>query len=595
MNRSRLSILVLSLALIGNAPPPAPVEHGAPAEHAAPAAPPPRPSPSQRIAPFAAQLAESPLPALDGRWPSQSDAAAWTAIARSTPQTRQPARWALAQALIARDRMAEAAGVLDTMLADDPALALTAPWQLAHGVVLAGMERPAEALHALDTPLLVAHPEACAWRVRAGLATQQIALAAGAMRCAVPALSGRSVAARRPFLLAFADVALASGHPGDVARMLAALGDPDSAANLRRARAAMALGDRAGGRLLLQRVMLSGTPPLRTEATLALIEDRFATRELTPAAAAHDLDALSFWRGGPIERGALTLRWRIAEARHDSRAALAAGATLFRYFDLGDQTAPTLLRLQTLLGGLVDSPDAGKIGVAAGVFWDYRDLLPGGGEGETIAARLADRLAGAGLYARAADLLRFLLDRRAPDAATGPLSIRVAELDLLAGAPERSLRTLRAGQAIVFPADITARRRTIEAAALYRLGKADEALALLDGAPGSAELRGDILWQKRDWGGFAASNAATLPARAASEADQTRVLRQAVALSRTGNRSALTALRTRYAAGFARLPTHDAFDYLTAPAATLDPAKADKAFARLATLDAPLPLTELMR
>jgi len=234
--------------------------------------------------------------------------------------------------------------------------------------------------------------------------------------------------------------------------------------------------------------------------------------------------------------------------------------------------------------------------VAAGVFWDYRDLLPGGGEGETIAARLADRLAGVGLYARAADLLRFLLDRRAPDAATGPLSVRVAELDLLAGAPERSLRTLRAGQAIVFPADITARRRTIEAAALYRMGKTEEALALLDGAPGSAALRNDILWQKRDWAGFAASNAAALPTvRVLSAEDQTRVLRQAVALSRTGNRPALTSLRTRYAAGFARLPTHDAFDYLTAPAATLDPAKADKAFARLATLDAPLPLTELMR
>ena len=584
MNRSRPLALMLSLALIGNAPSPPPASTAP-----APAAP-------QRIAPFAAQLAESPLPASDGHWPTLPDGSAWAAIARSTPQTRQPARWALAQALIARERMADAAGVLDTMLADDPALALTASWQLAHGVVLAGLDRPAEALRALDAPLLDAHPEACAWRVRAALAVQDIPAATSAMRCAIPAVSGRQRMARRPFLLAFADVALASGHPGDVARMLAALGDADPAANLRRAYAALALGGRPGARLLLQRVQIGGTAPLRTEASVALTEDRFTTGELTPAAAAQDLAKLSFWRGGAVERRALALRWRIAEARHDSRAALAAGATLFRYFPLGDQTAPTLLRLQALLRGLIESPADAGIGVAAGVFWDYRDLLPGGGEGETIAARLADRLAGVGLYARAADLLRFLLDRRAPDAATGPLSVRVAELDLLAGAPERSLRTLRAGQAIVFPADITARRRTIEAAALYRMGKTEEALALLDGAPGSAALRNDILWQKRDWAGFAASNAAALPTvRVLSAEDQTRVLRQAVALSRTGNRPALTSLRTRYAAGFARLPTHDAFDYLTAPAATLDPAKADKAFARLATLDAPLPLTELMR
>jgi hypothetical protein len=416
------------------------------------------------------------------------------------------------------------------------------------------------------------------------------------MRCALPALAGRTVATRRPFLLAFADVSLESGHPGDVTQMLAALGDPDPAANLRRAQAALAQGDRAGARLLLQRVQIGGTPALRAEASVLLTEDRFATGERDPAAADHDLAAWAFWRGGPVERRALALRWRIAEARHDQRAALAAGATLFRFFDLGDQTAPTLLRLQTLLRGLIDSAADQRIGTVAGVFWDYRDLLPGGGEGETIAARLADRLAAVGLYARAADLLRFLLERRAPDAATGPLSIRVAALDLLADMPEKALRTLRAGQAIAFPADIQTRRLTIEAAALYRLGKTEEALALLDGAPASVALRNDILWQKRDWAGFAASNAAALPSGSVlSDGDQTRVLRQAVALSRAGNRPALTNLRTRYAAGFARLPTHDAFNYLTAPAATLDPAKADKAFARLATLDAPLPLTQLLR
>ncbi|MET3827905.1 hypothetical protein ABIC16_003598 [Sphingomonas sp. PvP055] len=583
MIKARFSLLAAALALTGAAPLPAP-------DPATPTAVP------QRTLAFAAILAESPLPARDGRWSSLSDSAAWHAIARATPQTRQPARWALAQSLIARARMADATGVLDTMRADDSALALTAAWQLAHGVTLTALDRPAEALRALDTPLLDTHPEACAWRVRAAVAIQDIAGATRAMQCALPAITGRPRAAQRPFLLACADVALASGHPGDVARMLVALGDSDPAANLRRAHAARALGDRAGTRLLLQRVEIGGTPAERAEATVALIEDRFATGDLDPTAADRALAKVAFWRGGAVERQALSLRWRIADARHDPRAALAAGATLFRYFDLGDQTAPTLLRLQKTLSETIDTAAEDRIGVAAGVFWDYRDLLPGGGEGETIAARLADRLAHAGLYARAADLLRFLLDRRPADAATGPLSIRVAELDLLADAPERSLRTLRAGQAIAFPDDIRARRRTIEAAALYRLGKVPEALALLDGAPGSAALRNDILWQKRDWAGFAAGNAAALPAsRPLNAADQTAVLRQAVALSRTGNRAALAGLRTRYGAGFAGLPSHDAFDFLTAPAATLDPAKADKAFAKLASLDAPLPLAELMR
>lgn len=586
MTRPAIARILLCAALVANAPAPAPV--------AEPTAL-PTPAAVQR-APFAAILAEQPLPAPDGRWQRTPDAVAWAAIARSSAATRQAARWTLAQSLIAQDRMAEAAGVLDTMLGDDPALALTAAWQLAHGVVLARMDRSRDAVRALDTPLLERYPEACAWRLHAAMAIGDTATATRALGCASPAVTARGGSARRGFLLDAADLALATGHPRDVATMLATIGEQDAAANLRRARARLALGDRAGGRLLLERVALGGTPELRTDATLALIEDRFAARELTPRAALGALDAVAFWRGGPVERHALTLRWRIAEAQHDPRAGLAAGAALFRYFDLGDQTAPTLLRLQDQLRALVATSDGIAVGAAAGVFWDYRDLLPGGGEGETIAARLADRLAGAGLYARAADLMRFLLERRPADAATGPLSIRVAELDLLAGAPDRALRTLRAGQAIAFPAEITARRRMIEATALYRLGKPDEALALLDGAAGSADLRGEILWQKRDWAGFAADNAGTLPRGPTLAApDQTRVLRQAVALSRTGNRSALAALRARYAAGFARQPTRDAFDFLTAPAATLDPAKADKAFARLAALDTPVPLTGLMR
>ncbi|WP_242184431.1 endoglucanase [Sphingomonas sp. CARO-RG-8B-R24-01] len=581
MIRSRHGLLALSVALIGTAP--APVT--GPTDPSPPVVP--------RTAPLAAVLAEQALPARDGRWPRIPDAIAWTAIARSTPDTRQAARWTLAQSLIAQERMADASGVLDTMVGDDPALALTAAWRLAHGVVLAALNHPHEALQALGMPALADHPEACAWQERAAAAIGDTVAAARSMRCALPAISGRSGSSRRAFLLSFADVALATGHPADVRTMLAPLGEHDPAANMRRARMLLTQGDHAGARLLLQRVGISGTPELRAEAAVALLDDRFAAGEMTPDAAVHALDGLSFWRGGTVERRALALRWRIAEAKHDPRAALAAGATLFRYFNLGDQTASTLLRLQGHLRTLVDANGA-PIGAAAGLFWDYRDLLPGGGEGETIAARLADRLAAAGLYGRAADLLRFLLERRPADAATGPLSVRVAELDLLADAPDRAIQTLRAGSAIPFPADIQIRRRTIEAAALYRLGKTDEALALLDGSPGDRDLRSEILWQRHDWTGFATGNAADLPGPGAlTDANQARVLRQAVALSRTGNRTALAGLRRRYARSFAVLTTRDAFDFLTAPAATLDPAKADKAFAKLALLDAPMPLAGL--
>ncbi|MFC3578692.1 endoglucanase [Sphingomonas hylomeconis] len=561
----RASLLALAMALVAAAPPTI------------------QPAPSSRLAPFAATLADRDLPAMRGAWPRTDRSAAWAAIAQSTAANRQSARWALAQTLLADRQFADALGVLDTMARDDADLPLVAAWQLAHGIALAALDRPSEALSALGSPSLLGHPEACAWRARAMVATGDMAGARGLLKCALPAIAARTVPDQAPFLLTFADAAVVSDRPRLAIDLLGALDDRDPAANLRRGRALLAAGDIRAGTLLLDRASRSGTPDVRAAAQLALIAQRAAGPAAPPAAATAALDQLlRRWRGDAIEREALDLRWRLAERRGDTRAALAAGATLFRYFDLGAQTAPTLSRLQQQLRAVVSGDARSSVDDIAGTFWDYRDLLPGGAEGEALTAALAERLTAAGLYGRAAELMRTVLDRRPLDAATGPLSVRVAHLYLRADDPEAALRVLRRGAPTVFPQPIQVQRRQIEAIALFRLGKANEALAILDDVPDTAALQAELLWQKRDWPAFARVARRQLPdPRRLDATGQAMVLRQLVALTNIGDAAGVTVLRRRYASAFAPLPSRDAFALLTDPVDALDAAKVDKAFSRL--------------
>ena len=111
----------------------------------------------------------------------------------------------------------------------------------------------------------------------------------------------------------------------------------------------------------------------------------------------------------------------------DKRGALDAGARLFRYFDLGPKTRPVLEKLQGMLSNLLNDQQL-PLSQAAGVYWEYRDLAPTGGAGDAVASNLADRLADARLFGRAAELLRYQMDNRATDIAKRLIDTNGGEL-----------------------------------------------------------------------------------------------------------------------------------------------------------------------
>lgn len=558
---------------------PAPHATPTPAATPAPGAKPAAAIPSVALPRFAATLAQLPMITGADGWTGVTGTEAWHQLATATPDTRQAVRWTYARGLIGQDRGAEALGVLEAMRLADPDLALVAPYQLARGAALTLLGRDAEAVESLSTAELSGNAEACAWRMRALAHSGAAPEAVGQIACASGAINARAPRDRAPFMLAAAGAAIDAGQPQPALQWLQLFDDRNGDANLLRGRALLVQKDLAGARLRFERAALTGTPEVQAGARLGAIEVSIAGHAIAPPEAIRQLDAMRFgWRGGPVERRALTIEYGLAKEQQDLRAELKSGATLLRYFKLGTQAGPMLAELQQALSAVL-APESGvPLAQAAGLYWDYRELAPSGGDGDLLANRLADRLQAAGLYARAAELLSYQLTQRAQDVAQGPLSVRVAMLQVLAGRPDLALKALQATEQPSYTPQIRWDRKRMEAVAFHRLGKDDAAAAALDGVPDGAAVRAEIHWRTQDWGSFVTESEKGLPSgKGLGAPQQAAVLRYAVALAMLGREDRLRALHGRYAAAFKGLPTAGAFDMLTASIDKIDPARLDAA------------------
>jgi hypothetical protein len=568
-----------------HAPVPARADHPPPPASSPPASSPP-PPPRHAPSPFAAVLSRQPLGHGPAAWPTLNEATAWRALAGATPATRQATRWRYAQALIARDRGGDALGVLDVMAADDPALARVAAWRRARGIALTLLGRRDAAIAAFDDRALDTDTETCLWRLRS-LASARAGTAPAPppltlLHCAVPALNARTASARRPFLFAAARAAIDAGRPAPVIAWLQPVAAADPEAALLRGEAELAAGHPAAARRWFALASRAADPGQRAAGTLGVIDTGLADRSLAPGAALRQLAALQFrWRGGPTERRALTTTLTLALRRHDEPAILATGAALLRYCETGADAVPLSAMVQAHLVGLLAADSRVPLATAAGLLWEYRDLVPTGAPGDRMAWMLADRLQQAGLYARAAELLEHRLRGVEHDVEQGPLAVRIATLRILAGMPDAAVRVLRETGMVPYPETILDDRRRVEAIALELLGKHAEALAVLADSRDSRAVGAELQWHARDWPRLVQSGEAMLPAGPLTEAAQVIVLRQAIALAMLGREPALQRLNRRYARAFAPLPTGPVFAMLTAPVGTVDPDRLGRAIEAL--------------
>jgi hypothetical protein len=549
---------------------------------------PPVPAPAVKSPPLAGIatiLSMRGLPGGADVWRHVPSGQAWAAIAASIRGNRQAARWDYARSLIADERGAEAFGVLETMVEDEPALATVDAYRLARAAALIQLRRAADAIDQLASPGLARNPEACAWRLLALGAAGQADEALRQLDCARPALAARPLRDRRRFVLAASHAAIAAGQGARAVDWLRQLPAADPSANLARGEALLASGRPSEGVKALALAQRLGSPAERMDARLGRIEAGVAQGSLPAPQARRQVDAIRYaWRGDAIEERALELSYRLATAQGDLRGALTAGSTLFNYFDTRAGRDDLILALQRQLASTLDPANRLPLDEAAGLYWDFRELGPIGAEGDLLVARLAERLQEAGLYARAAELLEHQLMARAHDLAKGPLSARVAALHILAGHPQQALAAIRATERGDYPPAMRWERQRVAAVALFQVGREDDALRVLRTIPGGAALSAEIHWRRREWSVIEADTRTALPAsRLLSDVQQVIVLRHAIALAMLGREAALAGLHRRYAAAFAGAPSEQAFDVLTAAIGSVDPAAVTTAMAAIPT------------
>lgn len=528
---------------------------------------------------FAARLADQRAIAGPELWPRVDRGEALARVADASAGERQAARWRYALSLLGSGRAADALGVLDVMVQDEADVGLAPNFQLARGRALVELGRVAEALAQLSGPRLALNPEAAAWRMRAHAMAADHGRALRELVVARAALVRRSAEARAPFVLTAAESAMRAGRPDVALRWLRFVPPADGAARIVRGEALLALGRAEEAAAVFRAALREARGAEAAAARFGLLEAELAARRVAPGAALRRAQDEAYrWRGDETERRALWLAVRLSRQLRNDRAALGASAALVRYHPGERGSAALSQGVAELLGRMLAPDSTTSLPVAAGLYWDFRDLAPVGAAGDMLVQRLAFRLAKADLHERAAQLLEYQLFERAQDLAKGPLSVRVAQLHILGGKPQRALEALHGTAAVIYPQAMDADRRRMEAIALYRLGRGAEAVALLAEVPGAEALRAELLWKMRDWNGVAAR---PLPSAATTEVQQAVILRHAIALSMTGREPELSRLRTRYLRAFRGLPTEAAFEVLTAPVGAARPEAVDRALAAL--------------
>lgn len=515
---------------------------------------------------FAAQQAE----ALQRRMREQVLAAA------AAPSLgRAVKRRDLALTMIALGLAPEAQTVLRVAAADDPRETDNADNAGLSGIAAMLAGRPAEAT-GLDDPRLSGSDEIAFWRaLRPAMAGQDDPTAPTALAAGVPLLLGYPAAMRNRLAPLVAETLLQSGQIDAAKRLLTAMEDHPA---LALARALLLRSAGEGDKALAALDALAAGPDRlqRVRAGRQAVEARLADAALTPPQAADALEKLIFaWRGDGRE---LATRLRIAELRAQSDAWRPALAMLRESETLfPDEAQGIVARQRALVAALLDGPSLQTLPALdlVALVDENAGLLPTSAEGDTVMARLADRLVALDLPRRAAPLLQKMTAAAPAGASKAGLGNRLAGLRLQEGDAPGALQALAESAAEGLPDALAEARAVTAARATARTGDVRAAVALLNNLQGeeAQRARAAIHEDAGQWPQASAALAVLLPGMLPAdgpldERQQRFLLRLATAATQAGDADLLARLRTEQGARLPSGPVGDLFRLLTADSVT---------------------------
>lgn len=493
---------------------------------------------------------------------------------------RQQARFALARFYVALERAADARAVLETIVADGGLEGRDDRLAILRAAAEVELDHPRAALAILAAPALRLKAEAALWRAAAEAALGRGGAARQSLKEGEGALAGLAPAVRARFVALSAELALQAGDAAGAAQQFATLEvlpavEGPAARELMRARIAEASGqtERAAAKYAV--IARGADPAAAAGAELDAVSLGLKTKALPPEEAIVRLEKLvTGWRGDKVEAEALARliglygdaeRWR--DAFSTLRVAVQAFPDAEDTRALQDRMQDRFTEL--FLGSGVDRMP--KLDALA-LFYDFKDMSPGGKRGDELVRRLADKLVEVDLLDQAAELLVYQIDNRLTGAARAQVAARAALVELMNAKPGKALEVLRKTRQADLPGSLMKTRMRLEARALAETGRVDLALEMAAGLAGeeARRLKADILWSARRWPEAGEALEAALgsswrgpePLEANQRAD---AMRAAIASALAGDGLAVDRIRQKFSAKMADSPEAAGFEVVTAP------------------------------
>ena len=499
--------------------------------------------------------------------------------AKATESQRLAARVDLARFYLAWEMSAEAKGVLDVAIKDNPPSAADPIPLVLRAVANVMLERPQEALKDLANPVVGNQFDAPLWRAWAYSRMGRWVDANEGFRDVDARIARLPAELQRRVLREIIRVAIGVGDVAgavDAMHEFEVLGVPrelEPILAVYNGEVAERLGRIQDALQAYQLAADSGDRRASAQGQLSEIKLKSALGRLPRNDAIDNLETLTtIWRGDDTEIEALkllahlyTLEGRYRDSFHVMRTAITAHSNSETTRGIQDEAAETFDNIF-----LADRGDALSAIDALALFYDFRDLTPIGRRGDEMIRRLSDRLAAVDLLDQAAELLQYQVDHRLQGAARAQVAMRLAVIYLMNHKAEDAFATLRATRVEDVTKEMRQQRLLIELRALSDLGRYDVALEIIANisGPESSRLRSDILWAAHRWAEAAEQIELNYGDRwkefaPLNDVERTDILRAAGGYALGEDLLGLARFRERYAGKMGEGPEHRSFDVIT--------------------------------
>lgn len=497
----------------------------------------------------------------------------------------------LAKLNLANDRGPEALGLLKVAAQELPGIDENPEYIALRGAANILADHYSEGLEDLSDPSLSEYTERNYWRAKALAGLEDWQQADRTMPTDFDPLQKYPLPIQKPLILSMAEISLRAAKPDQAEELLLILEPEFPTMTLSEQSAWKYLNGELERQFGNPKNAIENWGPLvkgkddyyRAKAGLSLTRLQLERKKITPAKAIDRLEGLRYaWRGDELEA---LINLRLGEVYIENGDYLKGLSVLRNAVSLSPDAPITAevteFMTQTFENIFMDGTlDRMSPIDAISVYDEFKELTPLGEKGDIFVQNLAERLVDIDLLGRASMLLKDQLDNRLKGEKAVRVGIRLAAIQLIDSKPDSALETLEKAQNILKSsafADIASMQREVNllrARALSKVNRASEALNLLKRlSPGEdiSRLRADIAWNAGQWDQAANAFSELITqkkislTRPADDYETNLIINRAIALNLSGNRTALSELRTRYQDLISQTDKAKIFDLVTRP------------------------------